>query len=207
VWKDLPEWSRMRNAENIRAAITEAHMNADSKLARFVTVAAYEAAGGVVLRDLFDAEGAGWITDPALLKRLASEKLEREAERLRTEEGWKWVEIRSEIDWDTLRHSDRIFPTPTKQQQAALDELQAERDKIEDEDSKHAAQIFAELDKLESEIAFTAEEKASCRVIVTISDQADFYILPGLVWPENRSAVRNLKVEATNGDADKPPPC
>ena len=70
IWKDLPEWSK-GDADSIRDTLTEAHIDAGSKLARFVTVDAYQAAGGAVLRDLFDAESAGWITDPALLNRLA----------------------------------------------------------------------------------------------------------------------------------------
>ena len=135
IWKDLPEWSQ-QDAHAIRDALTEAHIEADSKLARFVTVDAYQAAGGAVLRDLFDADSAGWITDPALLNRLAQEKLEREAEAVRAQ-GWKWVEIMPDVAWDTLRAFDRVYPTPTEQQQAQIDELQAERDKLdEDEDSE-----------------------------------------------------------------------
>ena len=104
--------------DSIRDTLTEAHIDADCKLARFVTVEAYQAAGGAVLRDLFDAESAGWITDPALLNRLAAEKLEREAESVRAQ-GWKWVEIMPDVAWDTLRSFDRIHPTPTEQQQDA----------------------------------------------------------------------------------------
>ena len=138
IWKDLPEWSKQRCRHAIRDALTEAHIDADSKLARFVTVDAYEAAGGAVLRDLFDADSAGWITDPALLNRLAAEKLEREAESVRAQ-GWKWVEIMPDVAWDTLRSFDRVYPTPTEQQQAQIDELQAERDKLdEDEDSRES---------------------------------------------------------------------
>ena len=34
IWKDLPEWSK-QDAHAIRDAITEAHIEADSKLAQF----------------------------------------------------------------------------------------------------------------------------------------------------------------------------
>ena len=114
-------------------------------------VEAYQAAGGAVLRDLFDAESAGWITDPALLNRLAGEKLEREAASVRAQ-GWKWVEIMPDVAWDTLRSFDRVYPTPTEQQQAQIDKLQAERDKLdEDEDSEKVEQLTAKFAKLESE--------------------------------------------------------
>jgi len=36
----------------------------DSPLAQFVGIDAYEAAGGAVLRDLFDDGNSGWFTDP-----------------------------------------------------------------------------------------------------------------------------------------------
>ena len=63
---------------------------------------------------------------------------------------------------------DRIYPTPTAPQQKALDKLHAARDKIDDEDSEWAEKLFAKLDKLESEFAFTAEQKAASGAIVTI---------------------------------------
>ena len=62
VWAGLPDYARQR-PEAIRDALTEKHIAADSKLARFVGMDAYEAAGGAVLRDLFDADNAGWLTD------------------------------------------------------------------------------------------------------------------------------------------------
>jgi ParB family transcriptional regulator, chromosome partitioning protein len=79
VWKELPAWAK-RQADSIRDTLTKAHIDARCNLARFVSVAAYEAAGGAVLRDLFDADSAGWITDPALLNRLVGEKLEQDGQ-------------------------------------------------------------------------------------------------------------------------------
>jgi ParB family chromosome partitioning protein len=204
IWKDLPEWDK-KDADAIRDTLTEAHIEADSKLARFVSVAAYEAAGGSVLRDLFDADSAGWITDPALLNRLASEKLEREAETTRAQ-GWKWVEIMPDLAWDTLRQFDRIQPTPTAQQQEEIEKLQAERDKIDDEDSEQEAEIFAKLEQLEGEIEFTAEEKARSGAIISIAHDGTLEIETGLVRPEDRVTA---KKKATKGDADidNAPPC
>jgi ParB family chromosome partitioning protein len=204
IWKDLPEWSK-QDAHAIRDAITEAHVETDSKLARFVTVAAYEAAGGAVLRDLFDSDSAGWITDPALLNRLAQEKLEREAESVRAQ-GWKWVEIIPEVGWDTLRQFDRVHPTPTERQQEALDKLHAERDKLDDEDSDQAEKLFAKIDQLESKFAFTAEDKAKSGAIVAISAEGESEIIFGLVRQEDRAPAKRKKAEA-NGGADNAPPC
>ena len=67
-------------------------MRASDKRAQFVGIEAYEAAGGIILRDLFNSDDGGWLQDPALLDRLVTEKLEREAEAIRAE-GWKWIEV------------------------------------------------------------------------------------------------------------------
>ena len=100
VWAGLPDYARQR-PDAIRDALTEKHIAADSKLARFVGMDAYEAAGGAVLRDLFDADNAGWLTDRELVDRLAAEKLEAAAATVRGE-GWKWVEIMPGLDWEIL---------------------------------------------------------------------------------------------------------
>ena len=62
---------------------------AGSALVRFVGIDAYETAGAVVRRDLFDNEQSRFLSDPALLDRLATEKLETLASTM-CEEGF-WV--------------------------------------------------------------------------------------------------------------------
>ena len=52
----------------------------------------YEAAGGSILRDLFEHDGGGWLLDVPLLDRLVTEKLKAEAETIAAE-GWKWIEV------------------------------------------------------------------------------------------------------------------
>ena len=61
----------------IRRQLTEGAVRASDRRARFVGVDAYEAAGGVVMRDLFQHDDGGWLQDPALLDRLVAEKLQR----------------------------------------------------------------------------------------------------------------------------------
>src|SRR5580700_9876824 len=84
VWESL---ARAYNKEPyyIRRQLTEGAVRAADKRARFVGVDTYEAAGGVVLRDLFQHDDGGWLQDPALLDRLVIEKLQAEAETLRAE--------------------------------------------------------------------------------------------------------------------------
>ena len=74
VWEAIKDaWSK--EPYQIRRMLTETTVRASDKRAVFVGVDAYEAAGGIVLRDLFQSDDGGWLQDPALLDRLVAEKL------------------------------------------------------------------------------------------------------------------------------------
>src|SRR5690606_25491090 len=90
------EW--LRRPERLRDALTEGEISTDSELGKFVGVEVYEKANGIVRRDMFGLAGEAWLTDPKLVKQLALEKLEKEAEKLRRQ-GWAWVEARLEFDY------------------------------------------------------------------------------------------------------------
>src|SRR5258708_14229875 len=90
VWESVNK-SGEDEAYQIRRLLTERGVRAADKRARFVGLAAYEAAGGNVLRDLFEEDGGGWLEDVALLERLVADKLRTEAETVAAE-GWKWIE-------------------------------------------------------------------------------------------------------------------
>ena len=59
----------------IRRMLTETTVRASDKRAVFIGLDAYEAAGGVVTRDLFQSDDGGWLQDVGLLDRLVAEKL------------------------------------------------------------------------------------------------------------------------------------
>src|SRR5258708_17395350 len=114
VWEQL---SRGCDTEPyyIRRQLTEGAVRATDKRAMFVGVEAYEAAGGIVTRDLFEQDDGGWLQDPALLDRLVVEKLKAEAEKLRTE-GWKWIAVATDFPYgqqgcDGLTDTPSISPT------------------------------------------------------------------------------------------------
>ena len=98
AWKVLPEWNR--DARDIRAFLTQEAVAMSDRFAVFVGEDAYVEAGGNVLRDLFDERGSGYLTDRALLLRLASEKLAAAAETVQAE-GWAWVKPELQPDYDT----------------------------------------------------------------------------------------------------------
>src|SRR3546814_20139643 len=81
LWDQL-EHSFNKSAAYIRQKLTENSVRAADKRTCFVGLGAYVEAGGGVVRDLFEADGGGWLTDPALLDRLVDEKLKAEGERV-----------------------------------------------------------------------------------------------------------------------------
>ena len=75
--RQLQVWDAVKNSRNkepysIRRMLTETSVRASDRRAVLVGVVAYEAAGGVVLRDLFQGDDGGWLEDPALLDRLVA---------------------------------------------------------------------------------------------------------------------------------------
>ena len=132
VWEALQRVP-VRQTYQIRRMLTEDTVRASDRRARFVGIADYEAAGGIVLRDLFESDDGGWLQDPALLDRLVAAKLEREAETVRAE-GWKWVEVAPDFPYGHTyglrRLSGKEVPL-TKKETKARDALKAELDKLE----------------------------------------------------------------------------
>jgi ParB family transcriptional regulator, chromosome partitioning protein len=108
VWEAL---SRAFNKEPsvIRRQLTEGAIRPTDRRALFVGIAAYEAAGGIVLRDLFQHDAGGWLQDPALLDRLAAEKLQAEADSLRAE-GWKWIVAAGDFPYGHTAGLRRLWP-------------------------------------------------------------------------------------------------
>lgn len=101
VWAQL-DHSFNKSPGFIRQKLTEDSVRVTDKRAAFVGVDAYVAAGGSVVRDLFEADGGGWLTDPALLDRLVDERLKAEGTRILAE-GWKWVTTSIDLPWDATR--------------------------------------------------------------------------------------------------------
>src|SRR3546814_18326254 len=86
----------------IRRLLTESTVRASDKRVQFVGLEAYEQAGGVVLRDLFQHDDGGWLQDVALLDHLVTEKLTAEDEKVAAK-GWKWLEVATELPYGHVR--------------------------------------------------------------------------------------------------------
>jgi ParB family transcriptional regulator, chromosome partitioning protein len=91
VWDSLRhDWER--SPRNLRSLLTEEHVSASDRRARFVGVDSYVAAGGTLERDLFDEENEGYLADPALLDRLVTERSTSLVADLQAQ-GWAWAEV------------------------------------------------------------------------------------------------------------------
>ncbi len=131
VWEAVRN-SRSKEPYQIRRLLTETAVQASDKRVLFVGMNVYEAAGGTVLRDLFQADGGGWLQDVALLDRLTAEKLKAEAEGVAAE-GWKWIEVAMSFPYGHqfgLRRIDGEPVETTEAEQATIDALSAEQERL-----------------------------------------------------------------------------
>jgi ParB family transcriptional regulator, chromosome partitioning protein len=138
--RQVQVWDAVKNSWNkdpyaIRRFLTEASVRASDRRAVFVGVDAYEAADGVVLRDLFQGDDGSWLADPALLDRLVAEKLQAEAEAL-VSEGWKWTLVATDLPYGYSHGLRRLAGDPAP---------------MSDEESAAHAALLAEYRALEEE--------------------------------------------------------
>jgi ParB family chromosome partitioning protein len=187
VLDELSEWSD--DPDDIRSALTQDEITATDKRARFVTVAAYEEAGGAVRRDLFAEDDEGiFLLDAALLDRLALAKLESTAREAHAE-GWKWVEVHLEFDYEIRSQFARRQPEPLP----LSEEAGAEHKRLAEEYHSLYESMEEGLDAIEARIgeleeterAFTPETLAIAGAIVTIDSDGEAEIVRGLIRPED----------------------
>jgi len=206
-------WDAVKNSWNkepyaIRRMLTESPVRASDRRAIFVGVDAYEAAGGVVLRDLFQGDDGGWLEDPALLDRLVTEKLQAEAEALASE-GWKWIEVATDLPYGYSHGLRRLAGDPapmTDEESASHATLLAEYRALEEEYSgqdEYPEQIDARLGQLEMAmealeqrpLIYDPAEVARAGVFVTLDRDGSLAIYRGYVQPEDEpreeTAVQN----------------
>lgn len=125
AWKAAKQgyWHR---PSKIRELLAETELRADSAVARYVTVAAYEKAGGVVRRDLFEDDA--YLDNPELVREMALAKMSRsKLARTVAGEGWGWVECRVSFDHaerKRLGEIQRVHQEPDKAQARQIAALQ-----------------------------------------------------------------------------------
>ncbi|EPN4464824.1 ParB/Srx family N-terminal domain-containing protein [Pseudomonas aeruginosa] len=211
AYYDAPTWQR--NPSQLRDRLTEREIDAyRHPLVRFVGLDTYEAAGGGIRRDLFAEGDAGvYLTDAALLERLAQDKLAGIAAEVKTE-GWAWVDATPAVthaDLHAFQRAPRERREATKREaqrieklQTKLHELAAAVDDALDADDEEKADALQEegeavgeqLQALEDGLQdYGATVKAAAGAIVTIDRNGEAVIHRGLLREAEAKALRTLE--------------
>ena len=211
VWSELPNFQRSR--EGILHALSEGQVRSDDRRALFVGAKAYEAAGGVIVRDLFDAEGGGFFADAELLNRLAREKLQRHADKVAAE-GWRWVAAEPKLDRETCGNMRRVFAKPvplSKIERKRLRKLETRYDALCDKypDGDVPADDAAKLGRIEAAIEalrkeeFTKPDLALAGAFVSLGGDGSVRIERGFVRAEDEPKSKaEVKAKRPAKDAD-----
>jgi ParB family chromosome partitioning protein len=208
VW-DAVQRSYGKEPYQIRRMLTERTIRASDKRALFIGFAAYEAAGGGVMRDLFQQDDGGWLENAGLLDGLVAEKLKAEAATIAAE-GWKWIEAAVDFPYGHAHHLRELEGATadlTAEEQATIDALNAEHAKLEAE-YENADELPDGVDERLGEIetalaafedrrvSYDPAEIARAGVFVSIDADGSLSVDRGYVRPEDELPV------AARGEGD-----
>jgi len=201
VWEGL---SRSHNKEpySIRRQLIEGAVRASDRRAQFVGVDDYEAAGGGVMRDLFQHDDGGWLQDPALLDRLVTEKLQREAETLRSD-GWKWIAIAADFPYGhtaglrrligetaDLTEKENTNLADLRAQYETLEEQYSQADETPDDVEQHLAELETAIAAFEDRpVHYDPAEVARAGIFISVDGEGALRVERGFVRPEDEAPV------------------
>src|SRR5271166_2167005 len=199
VWQAIAgSWSK--EPYQIRRMLTEKTVRCSDKRAMFVGLDVYEAAGGIVLRDLFEQDDGGWLESVTLLDSLVATKLKAEAEQVAAE-GWKWIEVATEFPYGHahgLRELDGVTADLAPEEQATIGALNAEYAELEAEyegaDELPEA-VGERLGEIETALAafedrpvnYAPADIARAGVFVSIDAKGTLLVNRGYVRPEDEA--------------------
>jgi ParB family transcriptional regulator, chromosome partitioning protein len=205
---ESPQWQR--SPEALRDHLTREEIEAGKDaLARYVGVETYEAAGGGLRRDLFSDEEQGlFLTDAALLERLARDKLAGVAEQVRAE-GWGWVEVvprATHAELHAFQRARRTRREPIKAEAKRIAKLEAKQrellDRLDDSETDlpdeevQAMQeeidgLGNELDAIEqSMVLYVPEVVALAGAVVSVDHLGGVVVHRGLLKEEQAKTLR-----------------
>jgi ParB family chromosome partitioning protein len=199
VW-DALQRSYGQEPYQIRRMLTEKTVRASDKRVLFVGVDAYENAGGIVMRDLFQQDDGGWLENIGLLETLVTEKLKADAETIATE-GWKWIEVAIEFPYGHdhgLRQVDGVPSDLTDEERTTREALRTEyeqfeyqdADELPDEVDQRLGEIETALEVFEARPrTFDPADIARAGVFVSIDQDGQLLVDRGYVRPEDEAPV------------------
>ncbi len=212
IWETLQR-SYSQEPYQIRRMLTERTVRASDKRVLFVGLDAYEQAGGLIMRDLFQQDDGGWLENVGLLDGLVAEKLKAEAEKIAAE-GWKWIEVNFDFPFGHTHHLRELEGTPTDltaEEQATIDALNAEYAKLEAEyenADELPDEVDARLGEIETALAafedrpvnYDSAEIGRAGVFVSIDSDGSLSVDRGHVRPEDEApATADTDSETESG--------
>lgn len=222
VWKQAKDrWDREPSA--LRTKLTAREVSSTDKRVLFVGLAAYEAAGGPVRRDLFSTRDLAYLADSKLLDRLVAEKAADAVAQLKAE-GWSWVEFKQNLDF-AAQSEYAQHPTQPKHQPLSaehksrlqvidvqLKELRTEQDRLGGADSVDydvLEQCEERMEALETEAealrqgteVWPEAVKQSAGVLLTIDGNGALLVLRGRLKPGQKVKAGQIEGQGKGQDA------
>jgi ParB family chromosome partitioning protein len=200
----------------IRRMLTEGAVRASDKRAQFIGVDAYVAAGGTVLRDLFQGDDGGWLQDVPLVDQMVADKLKAESDAVAAE-GWKWIEVAPDFAYGHafgLRQLRGETAPLTAEEEATRDALQAEFDRLSEE-YQDADELPDEVDERLSEletalegfetrpVVFDTAEIARAGAFVSIGADGQLRVERGYIRPEDELPTEPEPDPVEDGEAER----
>ncbi len=223
VWNQARDrWER--DPRELRRKLTAREIPSTDPRVLFVGLAAYEAAGGAVRRDLFSTRDDAFLADGKLLDHLVDERAAELVAEVQAE-GWSWVEFKQRCDYSELAEYGRHPTEPTYQKPSAADKARIKeistrqkdiaslRDRMEadgDDDSDEYYRLGDEYEALyeESERLSAGTEiwpedvKAVAGAVLVLDGQGGVQIHRGRLQPGQ--SIKAGKVAGQAKPADKP---
>lgn len=209
VFKIMPK--PVLNAYAVRSYLTQGAVRANDRLTKFVGIDVYEAAGGIVRRDLFEDELV-FLDSPDLLNRLATEKLE-ELQRPLMEFGWGWVNVylgHGRIDGGHINRLRPDWREPTDAERDEHAELTKRLEALRTEDPNHEEipNLQASISALVSACQIWDSEKlplAGC--VISVGHDGKAVTTIGVVTPADQRKINRIDArraqEKAKAEADR----
>jgi|CXWL01.1.fsa_nt_gi ParB family chromosome partitioning protein len=194
------------HAGNVRAHLMQGRMRANDRLALYIGLPAYEAAGGFVTRDLF-ADNEAYVDDPALMTRLAHERLDGVRSEL-LGKGWGWVNVNLGHSRFEGGSAERLQPARrpmTEEERKKLDEINAALEALDEEmeNSKEDDPRWGQRDDLaarqyaviEATMEWDPELMALAGVVISIDHDGNATFASGIIAKADAGKVRRIRKE------------
>ncbi|MCR5860227.1 ParB/RepB/Spo0J family partition protein [Mesorhizobium sp. J428] len=213
---------RVPGAHEIRRQLSQASVRASDRRARFVTVKAYEKAGGAVHRDLFanarddmdDGQVEVVLLDAGLLERLAIEKAARLGADEQSKAGGAWVDV--VLNYETYHdqgysRAPSVLRPETEAEAAERARLEAEHERLEqayqkEDDDEASEALYAQQEEVSEALDRLTEARSGehpdiarlTGIVVSLGHDGKARFHHGLIRPGDKKAAQQI---AKGGEA------